>query len=294
MEKSEASHLMDIQEALKREIWDLRDKAANLDLENQEIAKEVKHMNEENKRLEEKVHCFKTIVEDLEKEEEELQEMLQEREDTRVALQVQNQTLAETNRVLCSKIQKVSNQLVKFQESKASRDQGMLRIKQVMEHIVGYFKQLEGKIETARRQYEAEKKQSAELSRTAAELEEICKALENQVLSLEEQLEEQSPFSRLETDCGQEGPSLLQELVQAKLTQDSRGLHKSVFFLLSRGTWVLVAVFVGLAFSNAAFFLFGKDLAPRNRLLALTDCPKWVSKILSSRSVWRQSGLRPF
>ncbi|XP_070799782.1 transmembrane and coiled-coil domain-containing protein 5B-like [Pituophis catenifer annectens] len=293
MEKSEASHLMDIQEALKREIWDLRDKAANLDLENQEIVKETKHMNEENKSLEEKVNCFKTIVEDLEKEEEELQEMLREREDTRVALQVQNQTLAETNRVLCSKIQKVSNQLVKFQESKASRDQGMLRIKQVMEHIVGYFKQLEAKIETARRQYEAEKKQCAELSHTVAELEEICKALENQVLSLEEQLA-QSPFSRLETDYGQEGPSLLQELVQAKLTQDSRGLHKSFFFLLSRGTWVLVAVIIGLAFSNALFFLFGKDLVPRNHLLTLTDCPKWVSKILSSHSVWRQSGLRPF
>ncbi|KAG8147815.1 hypothetical protein E2320_000062 [Naja naja] len=293
MEKSEASHLMDTQEALKREIWDLRDKAANFDLENQEIVKEMKHMIEENKTLEEKVQCFKTIVEDLEKEEEELQETLREREDTRVALQAQNQTLAETNRVLCSKIQKVSNQLVKFQESKASRDQGMLRIKQVMEHIVGYFKQLEAKIETAKRQYEDEKKQCTELARTVVELEEICQALENQVLSLEQQLK-QSPFSRLETDSGLEGPSLLQEMVQAKLTQDARGLQKTFFFLLSRGTWVLAAMIVALAFSNVLLFLFGKDLATRNPLLAFTDCPTLVTKILSPYPVRRQSGLCPF
>ncbi|XP_039174771.1 histone-lysine N-methyltransferase, H3 lysine-36 specific-like [Crotalus tigris] len=293
MEKSEASHLVDTQEALKKEIWDLREKAVNLDLENQEIVKEIKHMNEENKSLEEKVSCFKTIVEDLEKEEEELQEMLQEREDTRASLEAQNQTLAETNKVLCSRIEAVSNQLFRFQESKDSRDQGILRIKQVMEHIVGYFKQLEAKIEMAKHQYEDEKKQSAELARTVVELEEICKALENQVLSLEEQLE-LSSFSRLKMDAGLEGPSLLQEMVQAKLKQDSRGLQKSFFLLLSRGTWVLVAMTLGLGFSHLLLFLFGQDLAGGNYLLTLTDGLKWVSKTLSPYPVRRQSGLRPF
>lgn len=293
MEKSEASHLMDTQEALKKEIWDLRDRAATLELENQEIVKEIKHMNEENKSLEEKVSCFQTIVEDLEKEEEELQEMLREREDTRASLEAQNQTLAETNKVLCSKIETVSSQLVRFQESKASRDRGILRIKQVMEHIVGHFKQLEAKIETAKHQYEDEKKQSVELARTLVELEEICKALENQVLSLEEQLE-LSSFSRLKMDPGLEGPSLLQEMVQAKLKQDARGLQKSFFFLLSRGTWVLVVVTLGLGFSHLLLFLFGQDVAARNHLLTLADCLKWVSKILSPYPARRQSGLRPF
>ncbi|XP_070607717.1 transmembrane and coiled-coil domain-containing protein 5B-like [Erythrolamprus reginae] len=293
MEKSEMSHLMETQEALKRELWELQDKAASLDLENQEIAREMKHMNEENKSLEEKVTCFKTMVKDLEKEEQELQEMLRKREETRVALQVQNQNLAETNRVLCSRIQKVSSKLVTFQESKAIRDQGMLCIRQVMEQIVGYFKQLEARIETTQHLHEDEKKQCAELTHTVVELEEICIALENQVHALEEQLE-QSPFSQLETDSSLEGPSLLQEMVQAKLSQDSRGLKKTVTCLLSLGMWVLLATIISLVVSDVLLSIFAQDLAPRKYLMTLANRPAWVTKILSPYSVRRLSGLRPF
>lgn len=208
--KSAASLLMDTQESLTKEIRDLRVKVANHEAENPEIVK-ITVRKEQNRSLEGQTIC-------LEKEENKLQEILRELEDTRATLEVQNQTLTQTNKVLHSQIRKVSNNLVRFQASKASRDQDILRMKQEMENIVADVKQLEAKMETAKQRYEEKKQQSAKLERMMVELEGICKAQDNEILFLEEQL----------------GPPT----------------GNSLFSVLSGGAWMLVALIVGLEFSN--------------------------------------------
>ncbi|XP_060538741.1 coiled-coil domain-containing protein 33-like [Pantherophis guttatus] len=180
------------QESLKKEIGTLKERVANREAENQKIMIEIEGIKKENKNLEERIDCLTSMVKVLEKEEKELRELLREREDTRAALEAQNQTLAETNKVLLSEIQAVSHDLIRFQDYRASRDQNMSRMKQVLEQIVGYFGQLEGAIETAELRYADQKKQSAELRSTMDQLQKICDVQENEILCLEEQLE---PFS---------------------------------------------------------------------------------------------------
>ncbi|XP_026562544.1 myosin-10-like [Pseudonaja textilis] len=142
---------------------------------------------------------FKAMVKDLEQEKKELQEMLRERDATVATLEARNQILVEANKTLCSEIKKASKQLVRFQESRASQDRAISRIKQVTEQILGYMKELEAKIEKDKQRYEDEKKESAELERMVLDLEKICEAQENQILSLEERFEQLS-FGRLEMD----------------------------------------------------------------------------------------------
>ncbi|KAG8137224.1 hypothetical protein E2320_005740 [Naja naja] len=110
-----------------------------------------------------------------------------------------NQILVEANKTLRSEIKKASKQLVRFQESRASQDRAISRIKQVTEQILGYMKELEAKIQKDKQQYEDEKKESAELERMVLDLEKICEAQENQILSLEERFEQFS-FGKLEMD----------------------------------------------------------------------------------------------
>lgn len=139
------------------------------------------------------------MVKDLEQEKKELQEMLREREDTIAALETRNQILVEANKALRSEIKKASKELVILQESRASQNRAILRIKRVTEQILGHLKELEAKIEKEKRRYEDEKKESAELEHMVLDLEKICEAQESQILSLEERFEQFS-FRRLEMD----------------------------------------------------------------------------------------------
>ncbi|KAL7983071.1 hypothetical protein Chor_010413 [Crotalus horridus] len=189
--KLAASLLMDTRESLKKEIRDLTVKVSNLEAENPDIVK--------------------------------IMEMFRELEDTRATLEVQNQTLTQTNKVLHCKIRKVSNNLVRFQASKASRDQDILRMKQEVENIAADVKRVEAKMETAKQRYEEKKQQSARLERMMVELEGICKAQDSEILFLEEHL----------------GPPM----------------RNTLFSVLSGGTWVLVALIAGLGFSNPLPFL---------------------------------------
>ncbi|ETE60250.1 hypothetical protein L345_14006, partial [Ophiophagus hannah] len=244
--------LTSTQEGLKKEISDLKERVANREAENQKIMKEIEGIKKENKNLEERIDCLATMVKVLEKEEKELQELLREREDTRAALEAQNRTLAETNQVLRSEIQTVSHDLVRFQDYRSSRDQNMLRMKQVVEQIAGYFGQLEAVIATAELRYANQKQQSAELKSTMDQLQKICNVQENEILCLEEQLEPFS-FDDTETDdlcCCWEWPSLLFEMVQAKLKLDPQAMRETLLVVLSRGAWVLVGLIVGLVFSK--------------------------------------------
>ncbi|KAG8137223.1 hypothetical protein E2320_005741 [Naja naja] len=190
---------MDSRESLKKEIRDLRVEVSNLEAGNPEVIK-ITIRKEQNRSPEGQI-----------REEQEFQ-MFRELEDTRASVEVQNQTLAQTNQVLHSKIQKVSNNLVMFQASKASRDRDISRMKQ--EGV----KWVEAKIETAKRRCEDRKKRSTELERLMVELEGTCKAQDKEILFLEDQL-------------GQPMPNTL-------------------FSVLSGGAWVLVALMVGLGFSN--------------------------------------------
>lgn len=254
MEKAAETLPTSTQESLKKEIGHLKEKVAGREAENQKILKEVENLKQENQNLEERIDCLTTMVKVLEKEEEELRELLREREDTRADLEAQNQTLAETNKVLRSEIQTVSNQLVRFQDYRDSQDQNMTRMKQVVEQIVGYFKQLEGMIEAAEQRYEGQKTQSAELERAMDKLRQICDVQENEILCLQEQLEP-FPFDDSETDPCLEGPSLLFKMVQAKLKLDPQAIRDTLFSVLSRGAWLLAGLLVGLVFSKVMLCL---------------------------------------
>ncbi|XP_026549241.1 uncharacterized protein LOC113431091 [Notechis scutatus] len=253
MEKAAETLPMSTQEGLKKEISDLKERVANREAENQKIMKDIEGIKKENKNLEGRIDCLAAMVKVLEKEEEQLQELLREREDTRATLEAQNQTLAETNQVLRSEIQTISHDLVRFQDYRASRDQNMLRMKQVVEQIAGYFGQLEAEIATAELRYADQKQQSTELKSTIDQLQKICDVQENEILCLEEQLE---PFSFDDTETGDlfcccwEWPSLLFEMVQAKLKLDSQAMRETLLVVLSRGAWVLVGLIVGLVFSK--------------------------------------------
>ncbi|XP_060540761.1 uncharacterized protein LOC132709823 [Pantherophis guttatus] len=215
MMKTAASLLRDSRESLKKEIRNLRVKVSNLEAENPEIIKNT-IMNEQKRSPEGQISC-------LAKEEKEFQEMFRELDDTKATLEIQNQTLSQTNQMLHSKIQKVSNNLIRFQASKVSRDQDILRMKEEVEKIVADVQRVEAKIETARRRYEERKKQSAELERMMVELEGICKAQDKEILFLEDRL--------------------------------GKPLQNTLFSVLSGGAWVLVALMVGLGFSNLVPFL---------------------------------------
>lgn len=255
MEKASRTLPKSTQESLKEEISSLKERVANREAENQKLMKEIEGIKKENQNLEERIDCLTTMVKVLEKEEKELGELLREREDTRAALEAQNWTLAETNKALRSEIQAVSQDLVRFQDYRASRDQSMVRMKQVVEQIVGYFGQLEGVIEMAELRYADQKQQSADLRSAMDRLQEICEVQEDEILCLEEQLEAFT-FEDEDTDpCFWEGPSLLLEMAQEKLHLDPQAIKEAFFFVLSRGAWVLVGLIVGLVFSKAMLCL---------------------------------------
>ncbi|XP_061485621.1 kinesin-like protein KIF15 [Rhineura floridana] len=297
MDKSALCHLTDANENLKTQLWDLREMAANLDTEKQEILTENKSMKEQSRSLEAKIDCFKAMAEDFQKEEEELRGTLKQLENMIVQLESQNTTLKGTNETLRTEIQKVSGHIVLFQDYKAAQDQDISPMKQVMEHIVGYFKQLEAKIETVEQWHGEERNQAAELKRTLDELEQIREVQENQIISLRDQLEEAS-LLRLETDEGLKVPSLLHEMVQAKLVQDSLAMQSSLLLLLSKVMWLLLAAAVCLGFLSVStklyLFVFSEDLESGSQALLLSDRLQLLSEVLCPHHVQKPSGLLPF
>lgn len=274
MDKSAVGHLTDANESLKNELWDLRETAANLDLEKQDIIVENKFIKEQNRTLEAKMECFKGMVEEFRKEEEELQATLSQLEETLEPLEFQNKNLNGSNKSLREEIQAMSSHVAVFQDYKATQDKDILCMKQVMGHIVKHFKQLEAKIETAEKQYEEEKGQVSELKRTWDELEQIREVQENEIVCLRGQLEE-AAVPRLETDESAKAPSLLHEMVQAKLVQDSLVMESTVLFLLSKITWIVMAALVCLGTLGVLFKLyvsvFNTDLETRRQLLQFSD-----------------------
>ncbi|KAJ6664843.1 hypothetical protein lerEdw1_005815 [Lerista edwardsae] len=298
MDRSAVSRLTDANENLRNEIWDLRETAANLDTEKQEIIMENKCMKEQNRNLESKIECFRAMAEDFEKEESDLQVTLSQLEETIGQLEAQNKILKGTNKMLKTEIQGVSDRVIVFQDYKALQDQDISRLKQVMENIVGYFKDLEGKIETAEQRYNEEQNQVSELKHTLNELEQIREVQENEINCLKKQLEE-GPLLKSESDEGALGPSLLHEMVQAKLVQDSLAMQNSILFLLSKAMWLLLAAVICLGFLSGSvrlyIFMFHKGLEPDNKLLLLSDQHlKFFLDVVTPGHAREPHGLLPF
>ncbi|XP_067322316.1 transmembrane and coiled-coil domain-containing protein 5B-like [Anolis sagrei] len=297
MDESAVCRLTDANESLKNEIWDLRETAANLDTEKQEIITQTKSMKEQNRSLEAKIDCFQAMAEDFLKEEEELQGMLRQLEETIAQLESQNGTLKTTNKMLRTEIQTVSGHIVSFQDYKAVQEQDVVRMKQVLEHIVTYFKQLEGKIETAEQRYEEERTHSIELKRTLEELEQIREVQENEIFCLTEQLEEAS-LLKSESGGSVEYPSLLHEMVQAKLVQDSLAMQNSILFLLSKVLWLVMVAVLCLGFLNFSvklyIFIFNRDLEPSSQALLFSGRFSLLSEILYPHRAKKPNGLLPF
>ncbi|XP_053166534.1 tropomyosin-like isoform X2 [Hemicordylus capensis] len=298
MDKSAVSRLTETNENLKNEIWDLREMAANLDLEKQEIIIKNKSIKEQNKSLEAKIECFKAMAEDLHNEEEDLQVSLLQLEETLGQLESQNNILKGTNQMLNTEIQRVSSHVICFEDYKATQEQDISHMKQVMEHIVSYFKELEGKIETAQQRYIEEKNQVAELERTLEELEQIREVQENEIACLRDQLEEAS-LLRSEMDENVKTPSLLHEMVQAKLVQDSLAVQSSVLLFLSKFMWLLLAAALCLVFLSGSvklyIFMFDEDLETGSRLLLFPDHQfKLLLDVFSPLNSRKPNGLLPF
>nr|XP_020666612.1 paramyosin-like [Pogona vitticeps] len=297
MDQSAVSPLTEAKEHLQHEIWELRETAANLDTEKQEIMTENQGMKEENRNLEAKIDCFKAMAEDLQKEEGELQATLRQLEDTILRLEAENQSLNETNQGLRTETQTMSSHVVLFQDYKAMQDHDVSRMKQVMEHIVTYFKQLEGKIETAKQRYMEEQNQTAELKRTLDELEQIREVQENELAGLREQLEE---ASLLRSGPGESTnfPSLLHEMVQAKLVQESQAMQNCLLLLLSKIMWLLLGLVVCLEFLDIFvklyLFLFSQDMEAGSQLLLISDHLSLLTDLLSLHRTRKPSGLLPF
>ncbi|KAJ7319950.1 hypothetical protein JRQ81_019461 [Phrynocephalus forsythii] len=297
MEPSAVGRLTEAKENLRSEIWGLREAAANLDTEKQEILSESKWMKEQNRNLEAKIDCFQAMVEDLQKEEAELQATLRQLEDTIVQLEAQNQGLKETNLKLRTKTEKTSSHILLFQDYKALQERDVSRMKQVMEHIVAYFKQLEAKIETAEQGYSEERNQTAELKDTLDELEQICEVQENELASLREQLEE-ALLVRSDTDEIANFPSLLHEMVQAKLVQESLAMQNCLLLLLSKAVWLLLGMVVCLGFLDVMvklyLSLFSQDAEAGSQLLLFSDHLSLLTDTLSRRHARKPSGLLPY
>ncbi|KAF7237907.1 Chromosome partition protein Smc [Varanus komodoensis] len=296
MDKSAMCCLIDANQNLKNEIWDLREIAANLDTEKQDIIMDSKAVREQNKSLEAKIDCFKALVEDFQKEEEDLQVTLRQLEGTVVQLESQNKALKGTNQTLQTEIQEVSGHFVLFQDYEALQEQDICRMKQVMERVATYFKQLETRIETAEQRYRAEQSQAAELQCMLDEVEQICEVQESEIARLRDQLEEALWF-RPETDVSADGSSLLHEMVQAKLIQDSLAMQSCILLLLSKAMWLMFAMVVCLGFLSASVklyvFMFGQDLESGSWLLLLSD-HVWLLSEVVPHHVREADGLLPF
>lgn len=300
MDTSAVSRLTDTNENLKNEIWDLRETAANLDTEKQEIINENKSIKEQNRSLEAKIECFKAMAEDFEKEEADLQVTFQQLEETIQQLQYQNQILNGTNGLLKAEIQGVSNRIIFFQDYKAMQDQDISRLKQVMENLVTYFKQLEADTDSVEQKYHEERNQVSELKHTLNELEQIREVQANEITCLRQQLDEVSPMKTTEVDEDPMAPSLLHEMVQAKLVQDSLAMQKSLLFLLSKVMWLMLTAILCLGLLSGSIklyiFMFNQDLEPESKLRLLLDhlTPAFFLDAASPPQAKEPDGLLPF
>ncbi|KAL8191248.1 UNVERIFIED_CONTAM: hypothetical protein K2H54_070666 [Gekko kuhli] len=266
----DVQRLQEANENLKTEIWDLREMASNLDLEKQEIEIENQSIKEQNRSLGAKIDCFKAMAEDSRKEEEELKATLSRLEETIGRLESQNRALQETNRTLRTEIQAVSDQVAFFQDHQAVQEQDLSCMKQVMENIVAYFWNLKLKIEITGRHYEEEREQVCELTHTLGELEQIREVQEAEMVSLRGQLAETS-LVKFEADEDTTAPSLLHEMVQAKLIQDSLAVKDSVLLFLSKLLWLLLVAAVCVGIVKVYGFAFGQDLKRGVWLLCFLD-----------------------
>ncbi|XP_077200274.1 uncharacterized protein LOC143840547 [Paroedura picta] len=294
----DVQRLVDANENLKTEIWDLREMASDLDLEKEEIVIENQSIKEQIRSLEAKIDCFRAMAEDSRREEEELQATVSHLEETIRRLETQSQALQEINHTLKIEIQTISSHVVFFQDYQAVQEQDLTCVKQVMENIVGYFWSLKSKIEITNRHYEEERRQVCELRHTLGELEEIQQAQEDEIASLRGQLEEAS-LLKFETDENARAPSLLHEMVQAKLIQDSLAMQNSILFFFSKLVWLLLAaiVCVGVVrfFVKFYIFSFGEDLETGSRLLLFMDHGlELLFEVLSLHRAKKPGGLEPF
>lgn len=290
--------LKEAAEKLKTEIWELRETASNLDLEKDEIVIENQSFEEQNKELEARIKFFKAMVEDSRRAEEELQAKLSEREETIGHLESENQALQETSHTLRMQIQTVSSHLVSFQDDQVVKERDLSSLKQVMDNIVGYFWDLKSKIEITSQRYEEERGQVCELTHTLDELEQIREAQEDEMFSLRSQLEEAS-LLKFETDETAGAPSLLHEMVQAKLIQDSLAMRNSIFLFLSKLLWLLLVAIacVGVVSISVKFYIsvFGQDLEMGSQLFLVLDHGlQLLLEALSPHRARKPSGLLPY
>uniref|UniRef100_A0ACB8FG07 Uncharacterized protein n=1 Tax=Sphaerodactylus townsendi TaxID=933632 RepID=A0ACB8FG07_9SAUR len=292
------NYLIDVNENLKTEIWDLREIATNLDLEKQEIILENQSIKELNRSLEAKNDCFQGMAEDFCNEEEDLRAKLLQLEETLVGLDFQNQALQETNQMLRAEIQTASRHVDSFLDYQVIQEEDLSRTKQVVEDIMEYFRSLESKVGLTERLYEEEKLQVAELTHTLEELEQIQEVQENEMASLKGQLEE-AALLKFQSEEDAKPPSLLHEMVQAKLMQDSLATQKTVFRVLSKLLWFLLAATTCVGLMSASVklcvFMFGKDLGAGSRWLWVLDQSlQLLLEALSPYGSRKPSGLKPF
>ncbi|XP_039356129.1 paramyosin-like [Mauremys reevesii] len=296
--------LMNANERLRNEIWDLRDTVANLDAENQELIKGNKDTKDLNRGLQTKTDYLKLMVEELQKEVENVREMLELRDGKIKQLELENKNLHRTNKQLTLETYESSCQLSADEEYKFAPEIDLLGTKNITQEIKIYVKHLEGKLEDAEQQRDEERSCSSQLRGTLAELLQIRELQRKDIIQLKGQLEmamQQAALLRMETEDRAQAGLLLQQRVETKLVEKSLNQSKMsnlLHWLLNLGRLLLILVSclgIGTAVALLYTYFVNNYFISDSLLLLFSEHDiNMIVEILSRHVTWKNNGPFPF
>ncbi|XP_062432326.1 transmembrane and coiled-coil domain-containing protein 5B-like [Rhea pennata] len=243
-------------ENLKNQIWNLRERVAELGTENQKLVKENEDIKDWNRRLQASTDCFRTLVGDLHGEVDNARDTLKDRENKIKQIELQNKKLDKINEQLKVEIMEMSCQISAYQDDKMYQEKDTSGERTKMYENERYLEHLQIKLEVKEKMYEQEKLRACQLRDTLEEFDKLREVQRNYIVQMKGQLEElgeETALLRAVHENSSLASSLLHEFAKAKLLEDSLpSFTKEKFFCY---TWsilkllLLVVVCIGL-FNN--------------------------------------------
>ncbi|CAM2115413.1 unnamed protein product [Caretta caretta] len=302
MENSSIHNLSITNKNLQNQIWDLRETAVELDAENQKLMKENKEIKDQNRRLQARADCFKTLVGDLQREVDNAREMVEGREDKINKLEFQNKYLEKINEQLNMEIMEMACQISAYHNICQEKD--IYGVRNKMYENKKYLKHLKTNLESEEQLYEQEKLETCQLRETLEELDKIGEFQKNDIMQLEGQLvmsSQETALLRVENEDKFQNGSLLRQVAEVKFAENS--LHKPKKHNFLCYIWnllkllLILVVWLGLAAALVLLYIyvFNNDFIADSLPLLISDHDlDMLIQILSPYLIWKNDGLLPF
>ncbi|KAG6931047.1 transmembrane and coiled-coil domains 5B [Chelydra serpentina] len=302
MENSLIHNLSITNKNLQNQIWALRETAVELDAENQKLMKENKEIKDQNRRLQARADCFKTLVGDLQREVDNAREVVEGREDKINQLEFQNKYMEKINEQLNMEIMEMACQISAYHSIYQEKD--IYGVRNIIYENKMYLKHLKTNLESEERLYEQEKLETCQLRETLEELDKIGEFQKNDIMQLEGQLvmsTQETALLRVENEDKFQAGSLLRQDAEIKFVENSLDKPKKHNFLCY--IWNLLkllltlVVWLGLAAALVLLYtyVFNNDFIADSLPLLISDHDlDIIIQILSPYLIWKNDGLLPF